>query len=81
MGLDFCQDMLRPKDSSNSHIIAGNRMRYQTRRRACIEYDGAWLASNGFSLKASLLLPGVASLNQRLVYSNDLLGEVWPLSC
>ena len=61
-------------------MIAGNRMRYLAGRRSRIEYDGAWLSSNSFSLRASLLVPGVASLNQRLVYSNNVLGEVWPLS-
>ena len=80
LGIDFCWDMLRPKDSSRSHIIAGNRMRYLAGRRNRIEYDGAWLSSNGFPLRASLMAPGVASLNQRLVYSNNVLGEVWPLS-
>lgn len=78
--LDFCRDMLHPQDSSRSHVIAGNRMRYLAGRRSRIEYDGAWLSSNSFSLRASLLVPGVASLNQRLVYSNNVLGEVWPPS-
>ena len=78
--IDFCWDMMQPKDFSSSHIIAGNRMRYLAGRRNRIEYDGAWLSSNGFPLKASLMAPGVASLNQRLVYSNNVLGEVWPLS-
>lgn len=78
--LDFCRDMLQPQNSSRSHVIAGNRMRYLAGRRSRIEYDGAWLSSNSFSLRASLLVPGVASLNQRLVYSNNVLGEVWPLS-
>jgi len=78
LSLDFYPDMLKSNDSSSSHIIAGNRMRYSLEKRSRIEYDGAWLSSDGFSVKASLLVPGVASLNQRLVYSNDVLGEVWP---
>jgi len=78
--IDFCWDMMQPKDFSSSHIIAGNRMRYLAGRRNRIEYDGAWLSSNGFPLRASLMAPGVASLNPRLVYSNNVLGEVWPLS-
>tara|TARA_B100000035_G_scaffold125156_1_gene106550 strand:- start:528 stop:1397 length:870 start_codon:yes stop_codon:yes gene_type:complete len=78
--IDFCWDMMQPMDFSSSHIIAGNRMRYLAGRRNRIEYDGAWLSSNGFPLRASLMAPGVASLNQRLVYSNNVLGEVWPLS-
>ena len=78
LGLDFFPGMLRPEDSSRSHIIAGNRMRYLAGKRNRIVYDGAWLASNSLSVRASLLVPGVASLNQRLVYSNNLLGDVWP---
>jgi len=77
--IDFCWDMTQPKDFSSSHIIAGNRMRYLAGRRSRIEYDGAWLSSNGFPLRASLMAPGVASLNQRLVYSNNVPGAAWPL--
>ena len=80
LGLDFFPDMLRPGNSSCSHIIAGNRMRYLVGRRDRIVYDGAWLSSYGLSVRASLLVPGVASLNQRLVYGNNVLGDVWPLS-
>ena len=78
LGLDFFPGMLSPENSSRSHIIAGNRMRYLAGKRNRIVYDGAWLASNSLSVRASLLVPGVASLNQRLVYSNNLLGDVWP---
>ena len=78
LSLDFCPDMLKPNDSTTSHIIAGNRMRYRPEKKNRIEYDGAWLSSGGFSVRSSLLVPGVASLNRRLVYSNDVLGEVWP---
>ena len=78
LDLDFFPGMLRPEKSSRSHIIAGNRMRYLAGKRNRIVYDGAWLASNSLSVRASLLVPGVASLNQRLVYSNNLLGDVWP---
>ena len=78
LDLDFFPGMLKPEKSSRSHIIAGNRMRYLAGRRNRIVYDGAWLSSNSLSVRASLLVPGVASLNQRLVYSNNLLGDVWP---
>ena len=78
LDLDFFPGMLKPEKSSRSHIIAGNRMRYLAGKRNRIVYDGAWLASNSLSVRASLLVPGVASLNQRLVYSNNLLGDVWP---
>ena len=78
LGLDFCSDMLRPGRYSSSHIIAGNRMRYRPGRRNRIEYDAAWLGSSSSAVKASLLVPGVGSLNRRLVYSNNVLGEIWP---
>ena len=78
LGLDFFPGMLRPENSSRSHIIAGNRTRYLAGKRNRIVWDGAWLASNSLSVRASLLVPGVASLNQRLVDSNNLLGDVWP---
>ena len=78
LGLDFCSDMLRPRNSSTSHIIAGNRMRHKPGGRDLIKYDGAWLASNDLAVKSAGLVPGVSSLNRRLVYSNNVLGEVWP---
>ena len=78
LGLDFFPGMLRPEKSSRSHIIAGNRMRYLAGRRNRIVYNAAWLSLNSLSVRASLLVPGVSSLNQRLVYSNNLLGDVWP---
>ena len=78
LDLDFFPGMLKPEKSSRSHIIAGNRMRYLAGRRNRIVYDGAWLSSNSLSVRASLLVPGVASLNQCLVYSNNVLGDVWP---
>ena len=53
-------------------------MRYLAGRRNRIVYDAAWLSSNSLSVRASLLVPGVSSLNQRLVYSNNLFGYVWP---
>ena len=78
LGLDFFPSMLRPEKSSRSHIIAGNRMRYLAGRRNRIVCDAAWLSSNSLSVRDSLFVPGVSSLNQRLVYSNNLLGDVWP---
>ena len=78
LGLDFFPGMLKPEKSSRSHIISGNRMRYLAGRRNRIVYDAAWLSSNSLSVRASLLVPGVSSLNQRLVYSNNVLGDVWP---
>ena len=76
--LEFDQKMLSPGSCSKSHIIAGNRMRYQPARRDEILYDGAWLGSSAVSVRFSTLLPPVNSLNKKLVYSNNTLGSSWP---
>ena len=76
--LDFDAAMLRPGMHSTSHILAGNRMRFDPGRTDAIQYDAAWLSSGALSLRVAPLLPAVARLNRRLVYSNGLLGSVWP---
>ena len=78
LGVSFDQSMLSPGSCSRSHVVEGNRMRFDPARNQSIRYDGAWLASSSSALQASLLLPPVAAMNQRLVYSNGLLGRVWP---
>ena len=78
LGVSFDQSMLSPGSCSRSHVVEGNRMRFDPARNQSICYDGAWLASSSSALQASLLLPPVAAMNQRLVYSNGLLGRVWP---
>ena len=66
--------MLAPGLNSSSHILAGNRMRFDADRTRKIAYDGACLAAPGPTVAYdALLLPGVARMNRRLVYSNDLL--------
>lgn len=76
--LDFQPSMLRPGESSSSHILSGNRMRFQPQQTRSINYDAAWLASQSWPLRMATGLPAIAALNRRLVYSNDLLGQVWP---
>ena len=59
---------------STCHSLAGNRVRFDADRSRTIAYDGAWLAEPGpTAAHLGLLLPGVARMNRRLVYSNDLL--------
>ena len=70
--------MLSPGIRSTSHIVSGNRMRFEAGRSDAIRYDAAWMASSAPVLRLASLLPPVARLNRRLVYSNALLGEVWP---
>ena len=76
--LDFDAAMLRPGMHSTSHILAGNRMRFEPGRSDAIRYDGAWMSSSALTLRLAPLLPPVARLNHQLVYSNGLLGKVWP---
>ena len=56
-----------------SHILAGNRMRFDANRGASIRYDGAWMGHSSSLVQMALLLPWVRQLNQRLVYSKDHL--------
>ncbi len=74
----FDPAMLQPGLNSSSHIVSGNRMRFDPRQSQAIRYDAAWLSSAALSLRLAPLLPAVARLNRRLVYSNGLLGRVWP---
>ena len=74
----FDPAMLQPGLNSSSHIVSGNRMRFDPGQSQAIRYDAAWLSSAALSLRVAPLLPAVARLNRRLVYSNGLLGSVWP---
>ena len=69
LGLPFEEAMLQPALHSTSHILSGNRMRFDTNRSASIAYDGSWMASRSGLAQLALMLPWVATLNQRLVYS------------
>ena len=70
--------MLQPGLNSRSHILLGNPMLAKPVDSHAIRYDGAWLTSTALSLRVAPLLPFVAAMNRRLVYSHGLLGEGWP---
>ena len=78
LDLDFGAAMLQPGMHSTSHIVSGNRMRFEPGQSEAIRYDAAWMASSALSLRMAPLLTPVAHLNRRLVYSNGLLGDTWP---
>ena len=67
----FDQRMLEPSQHSSSHILSGNRMRFDPSRGASIRYDGAWLQQPSGLAQVALLVPWVARLNRRLVYSDN----------
>jgi hypothetical protein len=70
LGLGFHAAMLRPGGSSSSHILAGNRMRFNPEKSREIRYDGAWLQGSVWPASPALLFPPLARLNKRLVYSD-----------
>jgi hypothetical protein len=76
--VDFDPAMLQPGLNSSSHIVSGNRMRFDPGQSQAIRYDAAWLSSSALSLRLAPLIPSVAQLNRRLVYGNGLLGDTWP---
>jgi hypothetical protein len=76
--LPFEPAMLQPGLHSGSHIVSGNRLRFEPGQSHAIRYDAAWLTSTAMSLRVALLLPPLAAMNRRLVYSQDLLGATWP---
>ena len=74
LSIDFQDSMLAPGQNSSSHILAGNRVRFDLERSRRIAYDGAWLGAPApTAAHLGLLLPNVARMNRRLVYSNGLL--------
>ena len=76
--LPFEPAMLQPGLHSGSHIVSGNRLRFEPGQSNAIRYDAAWLSSTALSLRVAPLLPAVAAMNRRLVYSHGLLGSTWP---
>ena len=73
LDLPFDEAMCTPGVSSGSHILVGNRVRFESERAASIHYDGTWLgqASTGVGIVAQM--PPVRTMNQRLVYGNRLI--------
>ena len=73
LGLDFHDQMLTPGMTTKSHILSGNRMRFDKDRVSEIRYDSSWLDSSDHVIRLAMLIPPVQRLNQRLVYSNRIL--------
>ena len=74
LGLEFSAQMLSPGTYSKSHILLGNRVRWQGDRNQKIAYDGSWLACNETSFSSLVFsVPLVAKMHRSLVYSNNLL--------
>ena len=73
LGVAFSPKMLNPAQSSTSHIVSGNRMRFDQEKTRSFQYDGAWLTSGDAILRLAMLIPPVNRLNQQLVYSNQIL--------
>ena len=67
--LEFEPVMLSPLQNSDSHILAGNRVRFDAKRSASILYDAQWMAAPSGVAQMALVVPWVAALNRRLVYS------------
>ena len=78
LDLPYDQKMLTPGVATRSHIVSGNRMRNDPKRSSRIVYDGTWLSSSSFVLRAVLAWPPLAAMNSRLVYGQMLLGKSWP---
>ena len=73
LAVPFSDQMLAPGAHSTSHLLSGNRMRFDRDRSRSIHYDAAWMASRDRLIHTSVLIPGVAALNRKLVYSNKLV--------
>ncbi len=71
LDIDFDARMLAPAQHSNSHILSGNRMRFDAKQSASIRYDSAWLNQPAGLAQLALLIPWVARLNRKLVYSEN----------
>ena len=78
LDIAFDLSMLEPGLNSRSHIVLGNPMLAKPVETHAIRYDAAWLTSTALSLRVAPLLPSVAAMNRRLVYSQGLLGASWP---
>ena len=73
LGLEFNPAMLSPVAHSASHILAGNRVRFDAKRSAAIRYDAHWMEAPSGVAQVALVLPWLAALNRRLVYSADAM--------
>ena len=69
LNLEFAEAMLAPVAQSSSHILAGNRVRFDAERGSTIHYDAEWMAMGASVAQLALAWPPLAALNRRLVYS------------
>lgn len=73
--LDFDPAMLQPVLHSGSHILAGNRVRFDVEKGRAIHYDADWMGMGAGVAQLALLWPPLARLNRRLVYSGFTAGQ------
>ncbi len=62
------EKMLVPIKHSSSHILSGNRMRFDAQKGSSIQYDYSWMQSPSGLAQFCLLIPWISHLNRRLVY-------------
>jgi hypothetical protein len=67
--LEFAPAMLAPVAQSGSHILSGNRVRFDAEKGSAILYDAAWMTHGAGIAQLALAWPPLAALNRRLVYS------------
>ena len=67
--LPFVETMLQPGDHSTSHVLSGNRMRFDPNQRQRIQYDGSWMQAASGLTHLALCIPALSRLNRSLVYS------------
>jgi hypothetical protein len=60
---------------SGSHILAGNRVRFDVEKGRAIHYDADWMGMGAGVAQLALLWPPLARLNRRLVYSGFAAGQ------
>lgn len=77
LGVEFQESMLTP-EAAHSHMLEGNRMRFNPDKRGGITYDPRWFFSKRIVLGSWMLLPFL-EWNRRHVYSNlyRYLSEAW----
>jgi hypothetical protein len=74
LGIEFSTNMLSLDDNS-SHVLLGNRMRFDTEKRSRIAYDARWFYATDWQIP-SLLFPNIMQYNHREVYQN-VRGHLW----
>jgi len=71
LDISWEEEMLSPIRYSSSHVLSGNRVRFNTKKGSSIQYDFSWLEKPSGLAQLSLMLPWVARLNGRLVYPKE----------